>query len=118
MQPSFSPMARPIFGNPLSDRTVLSPPPPVPEAKAAPEGVSFATLRANLHAAARHAALGHVGPSFRECPGPACREAATLIPHLESLQAAATDAELDTILGEVLTSLEREGTFFFAPKPS
>ena len=76
------------------------------------------TLRANLHAAARHAALGHAGPSFRECRGPACIEAAKLLPDLDHAEGAATDAELDAILDQVLTSLEREGTTFLFPQPS
>ena len=90
---------------------------PAPETAGSNE-LFLGTLRANLHAAARHAALGHTGLSFRECSGPACREAANLIPELDPAQGAATDAELDAILDEVLTSLEREGTPFLAPKPS
>jgi hypothetical protein len=38
-------------------------------------------LRANLQAAAQHAALGHEGASFRECSRPSCRNASNLIPH-------------------------------------
>jgi hypothetical protein len=91
---------------------------PVPEVKAGPDGLLLATLRSNLHAAARHIALGHAGPSFRDCAGPACIEAAKLIPELDPVQGAATDAELDAILDDVLISLEREGASFFAPKPS
>ena|SRR5687767_2484796 len=91
---------------------------PVPEVEAAPDGLLLATLRANLQAAARHTTLGHAGPSFRECARPACIEAARLIPDLDPIQGAATDAELDAILEEVLTSLEREGTSFLVSKPS
>lgn len=76
------------------------------------------TLRANLHASARHAALGHTGPSFRECSRPACVEAAHLLPELDPAHDAATEAELEAILDEVLTGLEREGMSFLAPKPS
>jgi len=125
MQQSPAQLTRHVFDN-LLVRAALEAelvypvgrPVPVPAVKAEPDGPFLATLRANLHAAARHAALGHVGSSFRECPGPACREAAMLIPELERVQAVATDAELDAILDEVLRSLESEGTFFFAPKPS
>jgi len=75
------------------------------------------TLLANLYAAARHAALGHAAPSFRECSAPACIEAANLIPELVPAEVA-TDTELDAILGKVLIGLEREGTSFLASKPS
>ena len=81
-------------------------------------GLFLDTFRANLHAAARHASLGHVATSFRECHGPACIEATNLIPELDPAQGAATDAELEAILDQVLTSLEREGTTFFAMQPS
>lgn len=97
-----------------------------PVAQTAPEALVEArldamfldTLRANVHASARHAALGHTGPSFRECSGAACREAAKLLPDLDPGQGSATDAEMLAILAEVLTSLEREGTPFLAPEPS
>ncbi len=91
---------------------------PLPEVQAAANGLFLETLRANLHAAARHAALGHVATSFRECSGPACIEAANLIPELDPAQGAATDAELEAVLDQVLISLEREGTPFLAPKSS
>lgn len=91
---------------------------PLPEVKPERRGAFLDTLRANLHAAARHAVLGHTGPSFRECARPACCEAAILIPELDPVQGAATDAELDAILDEVLSGLEMEGTPFLAPKPS
>ena len=123
MQHSLFPLARRVLGNlPIGmslegelapSRTVA-----VPEIRSGSDGLFLTTLRANLHAAARHAALGHVGPSFRECTGPACREAAKLIPELDPDQGAATDAELDAILDDVLTSLEREGTSFLLRKPS
>jgi hypothetical protein len=91
---------------------------PVPEIEGEPDRLFLATVRENLYAAALHAALGHTGPSFRECDTPACIEAAKLIPELDPLRRAATDDELDAILDDVLTSLEREGTSFFALKPS
>lgn len=65
----------------------------------------FALLRANLHAAALHAAMGHEGPRFRECSRPACVDAGRLIPRLE-IGPGATDAELGTILDQVLAELE------------
>lgn len=123
MQQSLSPLARRVLGFlpvgvTLDGERAFPRTAPVPQVKAGPDGLFLATLRANLHAAARHAALGHVGSSFRECPGPACREAAKLIPELDPIQGAATDAELDAILDEVLTRLEREGTSFLTLKPS
>ncbi|HVG07051.1 MAG TPA: hypothetical protein VNM67_05055 [Thermoanaerobaculia bacterium] len=87
------------------------------ELGAGPDPLFLDTLRANLHAAARHTVLGHTGPSFRECTGPACVEAAKLLPELDPVEAA-TDAELDAILDQVLDRLEREGEFFLTPKPS
>lgn len=92
--------------------------PLVPVVQSEPDGLFVETLRANLHAAARHAALGHTGLSFRECRGPACMEAAKLIPELDPAQGAATDAELDAILDDILTRLEREGMPLLAVKPS
>ena len=91
---------------------------PVPEVKAESDPLFLSTVRANLHAAARHAALGHASTSFRECRGSACLEAAKLVPELNPSQGAATEAELDAILDQVLVRLEREGTPFLAAKPS
>ena len=91
---------------------------PVPEIEGEPDRLFLATVRENLYAAVLHAALGHTGPSFRECTGAACREAAIMIPEVEPLAMAATDEELDVILDEVLTALEKEGTPYSAPIPS
>ena len=91
-------------------------PSPVPEARR--DVLFLDTLRANVHAAARHAALGHNGQSFRECSSPTCMEAARMLPELNPAQGTATDAELESILDEVLISLEREGTSFLASQPS
>ncbi|HEX6861676.1 MAG TPA: hypothetical protein VF414_02615 [Thermoanaerobaculia bacterium] len=123
MQHSLSPLARRVLGLlpaglSLAAELAATRTFPVPEATASPDDLFLTTVRANLHAAARHAALGHAGPSFRECAGPACREAAKLIPELDPDQGAATDAELDAILDDVLTSLEREGTSFLLRKAS
>lgn len=116
MQQALSPTALRFLGNlPLEAKPA---PAPVPEVEAGRDVLFLDTLRANLHAAARHAALGHTGPSFRECSGPACMEAAKMLPELDPIQRVATDAELDSILDQVLTNLEREGTSFLAPKPS
>jgi hypothetical protein len=112
-----SPLARRVLGTlpfGVSLEVGLDP----SQIKAEPDGLLLETLRANLHAAARHIALGHAGPSFRECAGAACIEATKLIPELDPVEGAATDAELDAILDGVLISLEREGASFFAPKPS
>lgn len=89
----------------------------------------FALLRANLHAASHHAAMGHEGASFRQCSRAACQDAAKLIPQLEDVDLGATDAEQDALLDRVLAALEeslpaaprtrtmlaRGGTSFFAP---
>ncbi|MEA2561055.1 MAG: hypothetical protein QOH06_2559 [Acidobacteriota bacterium] len=121
MQQILSPSALRFLGNlstgaslevELASRTAI-----LPEVQTGSNGLFLDTLRANLHAAARHAALGHAGPSFRECHGPACIEAAKLLPELDPAEAA-TDAELDAILDQVMTSLEREGTSFLVSKPS
>lgn len=116
MQQTLSPTALRFLGNlPLEAKPA---PAPAPEVAARRDVLFLDTLRANLHAAAQHAALGHMGPSFRECSGPACKEAARMLPELDPAQGAATDAELDAILDKVLTSLEKEGTSFLAAKPS
>jgi hypothetical protein len=114
MQHSLSPVARRVLGIPPAGVSVEGD----PQVRTETDGDFLITLRANLHAASRHAALGHAGSSFRECRGPACLEAAKLIPELDPDQGTATDAELEAMLDAVLTSLEREGTPFFAPKPS
>lgn len=66
----------------------------------------FKVLRSNLDAGAMHAAMSHAGPRFRECPRPACLDAAQLIPAMEEIEPGATDAELRTMLAEVLAELE------------
>ena len=123
MQQALSPSALRFLGNlPVDATPKVERAPlrivPQPEVETGSDSLFLEALRANLHAAARHAALGHKGPSFRECSGPACVEAANMLPELDPTQGAATDAELEAILDEVLTSLEREGTSFLAPKPS
>lgn len=89
------------------DPGLLPPAEVVPRARTQPSHLDVEVLRANLHAAARHVALGHEGPSFRECSRPACREAANLIPFLEEIEPGATDAELDAILDRVQAALEQ-----------
>ena len=116
MQQTLSPTALRFLGNlPLEAELA---PAPAPEVAASRDVLFLDALRANLHAAARHAALGHTATSFRECSGPACMEAARMLPEIDPNQAAATDAELEAILDEVLTTLEKEGTSFLALKPS
>lgn len=66
----------------------------------------FALLRSNLNAAALHAAMGHEGPRFRDCSCPPCLDAAQLVPELEGSEPGAADAELNTILDQVLAELE------------
>lgn len=128
LSPSTLSVLGPLFAD-LSFGTVE----PVPQVQA-PQPVEIdrefvALLRANLHAASQHVAMGHEGASFRSCSRPCCIDAARLIPQLEDLEAAATDAELDGILDRVLAALEeslpeapaarprpaRGGTSFAAP---
>jgi hypothetical protein len=125
MQQSLSVLSRGVFDDlRVRAKHALTLVPPI--AQAAPEalveapsnGVFVATFRANLQASVRHAALGHAGTNFRECTGAACREAAAMIPELESIQTAVTDDELDAILDEVLSALKKDGTPYSAPKPS
>lgn len=52
-------------------------------------------LRANLQAAAQHAALGHEAPTFRDCSRPTCQDAVNLIPYPVNIGPGATEAELD-----------------------
>ncbi len=116
MQQALSPTALRFLGNlPVEAEPA---PAPVPEIEARRDALFLDTLRANVHAAARHAALGHNGTSFRECSSPTCMEAARMLPELDSTQGAPTQAELDAILDQVLTSLEREGTSFLISQPS
>ncbi|HEX5718103.1 MAG TPA: hypothetical protein VF179_18220 [Thermoanaerobaculia bacterium] len=113
MQQSPSQLTRGFLDLPVRAKRALTLVPPVaqavPEAvvEAPSEGVFLATFSANLQASVRHAALGHAGASFRECTAAACREAAMMIPELESIQTAATDDEVETILDELLASLEK-----------
>ena len=97
MQQTLSSTALRFLGNlPLEANPELSRTAPAPETGR--DAIFLETLRANLHAAARHAALGHTEASFRECSGPACREAAGMLPEM--------------------ASLEKEGTSFLALRPS
>jgi hypothetical protein len=120
MQPSPSQVTRRFEGNqPVRAKRALELVPPVEALVEAPsDGAFLATFRANLQASVRHAALGHAGPSFRGCTAAACREAAILLPEMESFQVVATDDELETILDDVLTALAKEGTPYSAPQPS
>ena len=110
MQQSLSPatlrVLGPLFAAPSFDVVV-----PEPEVQAPPpveiDREFIALLRANLHAASQHTALGHEGPGFRACTRPCCMDAAKLIPQLEELELAATDAELDEVLDRVLAALEQ-----------
>jgi len=118
MQQPLSPSALGYLGNlPVGALLAVEPPPSRIDRPGLP-GVFLQTLRANLHASARHAVLGHTAGSFRKCSSAACREAADLIPEIDPVHFATTDAQLDAILGEVLADLEREGTPFLAPIPS
>jgi hypothetical protein len=66
-------------------------------------GLAFkAVVRANLHAAAQHAILGHKAPSFRECPHASCRNASNLVPYPVVVEAGVTDADLEEIFQRVV----------------
>lgn len=121
MQQALSPSALGVFGNlPMGFEVERAPSRTarLPEVQTGSDSLFLETLRANLHAAARHAALGHKESSFRQCSAPACVEAANMLPDLATTHSAATDAELDAAFDKVLATLEREGTPFLAPKPS
>lgn len=109
MEQSLSPSTLRVLG-PLFAGLSFGTVEPVPEVQAPPpveiDREFIALLRANLHAASQHVAMGHPGASFRGCPRPCCMDAAKLIPQLEELEAAASDAELDEILDRVLAALE------------
>jgi len=66
----------------------------------------FTLLQSNLNAAALHAAMGHEGPRFRDCPWSACLDAVQMIPRLEGLAVDATDAEMNSVLDHVMAELE------------
>jgi hypothetical protein len=59
-------------------------------------------VRANLHAAAQHAMLGHKAPSFRECSHSSCRNASNLVPYPVVVEKGVTDADLDEIFQRVV----------------
>lgn len=108
MQHSVSLVTRRVLLPLLADPSFVVPEPEVQEPRPVAIDREFvALLRANLHAAAQHAAMGHEGPSFRGCLRPSCIDAAKLIPQLEELEPAATDAELDEVLDRVLAALEQ-----------
>lgn len=78
-------------------------------------------VRANLHAAAQHATLGHAGPSFRECSRPSCRNASNLIPYPVELEPVTTEADLEEIFENVVpAALEKAASspspFFLVPE--
>lgn len=58
-------------------------------------------VRANLHAAALHAEMGHEALTFRECSHSACRDAVKLVPSLD-VEPGMTDAGLGAIFQRAL----------------
>src|SRR5688572_31404435 len=76
----------PVLIGGMQEETRVPAAPPAPvlapvDPLEAPSGPDFKEIvRANLQAAAQHAALGHEGPNFRECSRPSCRNASNLIP--------------------------------------
>jgi hypothetical protein len=91
-------------------KTQVAPPPvaakPEPEPQSSPN--SQAIVRANLRAAAQHAALGHEGRSFRECSHATCQNASNLIPHLVALEQEMTAAEPSPVFDQTPGLLEDE----------
>ena len=70
-----------------------------------PTPIDSRVLRANLHAAAQHAARGHEAPTFRDCSSLMCRDAANLVPHPVAVEPRATDAELDAIFQRAILAV-------------
>ena len=107
MQPNLYTVARESL-NVVTGVSLNVDPDPIspPVAKAAKAANFFALLWSNLHAAALHAAMGHEGSRFQECPRPACLDAAQLIPPMEEIEPGATDAELAAILDQALAEEE------------
>jgi hypothetical protein len=75
--------------------------PPLASNEARSDHVFLRIVRANLHAAALHAELGHEARTFRECSYSACRDAVKLVPSL-SVEPGMTDAHLDAIFQRAL----------------
>jgi uncharacterized protein (DUF58 family) len=73
--------------------------------KTVPTPIAPRTLRANLHAAARHVALGHEAPTFRDCSSFMCLDAANLVPSPIAVEPEATDAELDAIFQRAILAV-------------
>lgn len=77
--------------------------PPRAPIETAPPVLDFKeVVRANLHAAAQHAMLGHKAPSFRECSNLLCRNASNMVPYPVVLEAGVTDADLEEIFQRVV----------------
>ena len=95
-----------IGGRQEAERNPAARPAPAPAeqpAKAEPLPVNFKeVVRANLHAAAQHAMLGHKAPSFRECKHVSCRNASNLVPYPVVVEAGVTDEDLDEIFQRVV----------------
>ena len=83
-------------------RLVPAPAEPPARAVSRPGLVFKEVVRANLHAAAQHAILGHKAPSFRECPHASCRNASNLVPYPVVVEAGVTDADLEEIFQRVI----------------
>ncbi len=88
--------------------------------KIVPIPIAPRALRANLHAAARHVALGHEALTFRECSSLMCRDAANLLPYPMAVEPGATDADLDAIFQRAILavfSLSRPPSVPLGPTP-
>ena len=129
MQPTQTPVTRRVLGPmlagvplepgfpPVQATPVAEVQPPVKEVEIQLDREFIALLRANLHAASQHVALGHEGGSFRECSRAACQDAARLIPQLDEVEPSATDVELEAILDRVLAALEQRLPQRLAARP-
>jgi hypothetical protein len=90
--------------NPALAAAPVEPPPAIPQMDLSAH--FRAILRSNLRAAAQHIALGHEGPTFRQCHHGSCRDGSNLVPHLVATDLGITDAELDALFNRAPAALE------------
>ena len=91
----------------LATRPVaVEPAPASPGIKPGPEFKSI--VHANLRAASQHVMRGHKAPSFRECSHPSCQNASNLIPYPVVVEEGMTDADLQVIFQQLVTTALEE----------
>lgn len=111
-----------IDGKQKTERGPAARPAPAPagppvEAETQP-GLNFKeVVRANLHAAAQHAILGHKARSFRECPHSSCRNASNLVPYPVVVERGVTDADLEEIFQRAVPAALEKAASNPAPFP-